>query len=60
MTLAPEHIGHFSPAEKKIMAESIAEAVEASVTMMKDGADAAMNRFNKKKEKKKEDKKEEV
>ena len=58
--LADYVLGHFSPAEKKIMAESIAEAVEASVTMMKDGADAAMNRFNKKKEKKKEDKKEEV
>lgn len=47
--LADYVLGHFSAEEKKVMAESIAQAVEASVTMMKDGADAAMNRFNQKK-----------
>ena len=47
--LADYVLGHFSAEEKKVMTESIAQAVEASVTMMKDGADAAMNRFNQKK-----------
>ena len=47
--LADYVLGHFSASEKKVMAESIAQAVEASVTMMKDGPDAAMNRFNQKK-----------
>lgn len=49
--LADYVLGHFSAPEKKVMAESIAQAVEASVVMMKDGADAAMNRFNQKKKK---------
>ncbi len=50
--LADYVLGHFTSEEKKIMAEAIAQAAEASVVMMLDGPDAAMNRFNQKKEKK--------
>lgn len=47
--LADYVLGHFGAAEKKLMAECAKEAAEAAVVIMKDGADAAMNRFNQKK-----------
>lgn len=44
-------LGHFSEEERKLMDKSIAEAVKAVEIMMTEGADAAMNAFNKKKAK---------
>lgn len=44
-------LGHFSKEERKMMDKSIAEAVKAVEIMMTEGADAAMNAFNKKKAK---------
>lgn len=44
-------LGHFSEEERKQMDKSTAEAVQAVEVMMTEGADAAMNAFNKKKAK---------
>lgn len=49
--LADYVLGHFSKEEEKIMVESFKNAAEAVVVMMKEGADAAMNRYNVKKSK---------
>jgi len=46
--LADYVLGHFSDKEREIMDESIARAAEAVEVMIADGADAAMNQFNKK------------
>lgn len=44
--LADYVLGHFNKEERKLMAESVERAMEAIVTIMHDGADMAMNRFN--------------
>lgn len=44
--LADYVLGHFSGSERKIMNESSEAACEAIEVMMRDGADAAMNRYN--------------
>lgn len=46
--LADYVLGHFSAAERKIMDESAEKAADAVKIMMFDGADAAMNLYNKK------------
>lgn len=46
--LADYVLGHFSDKEREVMDESIARAAEAVEMMIADGADAAMNQFNKK------------
>ena len=46
--LADYVLGHFSDKEREIMDESITRAAEAVEVMIADGADAAMNQFNKK------------
>ena len=47
--LADYVLGHFSEEDRKKMEESIAEAVKAVGTMVADGADAAMNIYNRRK-----------
>lgn len=44
--LADYVLGHYDAKERKVMDESIAMAAEAAAVMMKEGPDAAMNRFN--------------
>ncbi|MCR5686514.1 MAG: aminoacyl-tRNA hydrolase [Lachnospiraceae bacterium] len=44
--LADHVLGHFSDSEQQIMDVAFRGAADAAVTIMKDGADAAMNRFN--------------
>ena len=39
-------LGDFNAAEEKVMAEAVARASEALLTVIRDGLDAAMNRFN--------------
>ena len=46
-------LGHFSKEERKLVDEGVAEAVKAVEIMVTDGADKAMNLFNRKKAKKK-------
>ena len=46
--LADYVLGHFSPSERTVMAESVRRAADAAVIIMKEGPDAAMNRFNQK------------
>lgn len=46
--LADYVLGHFTEKERKIMDESVERAVEAAKMMLFDGADAAMNVYNKK------------
>ena len=46
--LADYVLGHFSPSERPVMAESVRRAADAAVIIMKEGPDAAMNRFNQK------------
>lgn len=41
-------LGHFSPAERKLMDESVSRAAEAVRMILSQGADAAMNEFNRK------------
>ncbi len=48
--LADYVLGHFSGEERKVMNEACDRAAEAIRTILSDGADAAMNRFNGKKE----------
>lgn len=49
--LADYVLEHFSGTEKKIMEETAQKACDAVEVMMKDGPDAAMNRFNSKSKK---------
>lgn len=42
-------LGHFSKEERSLMNEGISDAVKAVGVLLTDGADAAMNRFNRKK-----------
>ena len=49
MDLADYVLSHFSKGEWEIMEEAFQEAAEAVRVMIADGADAAMNRFNAKK-----------
>lgn len=44
--LADYVLGHFAKEEKDIMEEAFEKAAEATVCIMADGADKAMNRFN--------------
>lgn len=44
--LADYVLGHFTTAEQRIMAESVDRAAEAAFTILKEGPDTAMNRFN--------------
>ena len=44
--LADYVLGHFTGAERKNMDESVELAVEAAFTVIKEGPDASMNRFN--------------
>ena len=46
--LADYVLGHFSKADRAVMDEGIAQAVEAIRVILSDGIDAAMNRFNQK------------
>lgn len=48
--LADHVLGHFSGEEQKLMDQAFEDAAEAAVSIMTDGMDAAMNRFNGKKE----------
>ncbi len=48
MDLANFVLGHFTQSERKAMDEAEAEAAEAIRVIVKEGPDAAMNRFNKK------------
>lgn len=48
--LADYVLGHFSGEERKVMNEACDRAADAIRTILSDGADAAMNRFNGKKE----------
>lgn len=48
--LADYVLGHFSDEERKVMNEACDRAADAIRTILSDGADAAMNRFNGKKE----------
>ena len=41
-------LGHFPAAERKVMDESVRQAAEAAVTVLTEGPDAAMNRYNQK------------
>jgi len=47
--LADYVLGHFTGDERKIMDKAALEAADAIVMMMQEGADAAMNKYNKKK-----------
>lgn len=49
--LADYVLGHFSKEERVLMDQASKDACEAVEMMMQEGPDAAMNRFNKKKEK---------
>lgn len=49
--LAAYVLGHFSADDRKLMEEGYKDAVEAVVTIMNDSVDAAMNKFNAKKDK---------
>ena len=44
--LADYVLGHFSAPEAKVMEEASERAADAIRTILTDGADAAMNRFN--------------
>ena len=48
MDLADYVLGHFPAAERKVMDESVRQAAEAAVTVLTEGPDAAMNRYNQK------------
>ncbi len=48
MDLADYVLGHFSPEERPIMEESFQRAARAAEMMVSDGAEAAMNLFNRK------------
>lgn len=50
MDLADYVLSRFSPAEREKMEESFREGAEAVITFLQDGADAAMNRYNRKKD----------
>lgn len=47
--LADYVLGHFSKEDQKLMDEAFKEAAEAAVTIMAEGIDSAMNKFNGKK-----------
>ena len=47
--LADYVLGHFSKEDQKLMDEAFKEAAEAAVTIMTEGIDSAMNKFNGKK-----------
>lgn len=49
MDLADYVLSRFSPAEREKMEESFREGAEAVITFLKDGKDAAMNQYNRKK-----------
>lgn len=57
MDLAKYVLGHFSEEDRKIMAEAYVRAGESVVTIMNEGIDAAMNKFNASKKDAKKDKK---
>ncbi|MCI9592546.1 MAG: aminoacyl-tRNA hydrolase [Lachnospiraceae bacterium] len=50
MDLADYVLSRFSPSEREKMEESFREGAEAVITFLQDGADAAMNRYNRKKD----------
>ena len=50
MDLADYVLSRFSPAERAKMEESFREGAEAVITFLKDGKDAAMNQYNRKKD----------
>ena len=50
MDLADYVLSRFSPAEREKMEESFREGAEAVITFLKDGKDAAMNQYNRKKD----------
>ncbi len=50
MDLADYVLSRFSPAEREKMEESFREGAEAVITFLKDGPDAAMNQYNRKKD----------
>ena len=50
MDLADYVLSRFSPAEWEKMEESFREGAEAVITFLKDGKDAAMNQYNRKKD----------
>ena len=50
MDLADYVLSRFSPAERDKMEESFREGAEAVITFLKDGKDAAMNQYNRKKD----------
>lgn len=41
-------LGHFGKEDRKAVDEAVRKAVQAVEVMLKDGADAAMNEFNRK------------
>lgn len=46
MDLADYVLGHFSKGEEEVMRQAYQDGAQAAVSMMTDGIDAAMNRFN--------------
>lgn len=50
MDLADYVLSRFSPSEREKMEESFREGAEAVITFLKDGKDAAMNQYNRKKD----------
>ena len=50
MDLADYVLSRFSPAEREKMEESFREGAEAVITFLKDGKDAAMNQYDRKKD----------
>ena len=57
MALADYVLGHFPAQEKRVMTEAAREAAKAAKYFFLEGPDAAMNRYNRKKEEKKEEEK---
>ena len=49
MDLADYVLGRFSQVERPVMEDAFEEAAEATIAVVEDGIDAAMNRFNRKK-----------
>lgn len=49
MDLADYVLGRFPKAQEEVMAQAYKEAAEAAVMLVREGADAAMNHFNRKK-----------
>ena len=50
LDLADYVLGHFSAGEKEIMEEAFREAAKGAVCFLEEGPEAAMNRYNRKKE----------